>query len=31
MFFARALTAGARMYAPEVFGGAIYTDGELDG
>ncbi len=30
MFFARALTAGARMYAPDCFGGAIYADGELD-
>lgn len=31
MLFARALTAGARRYCPDVFGGAIYATGELDG
>ncbi len=30
MLFARALTAGARMYAPDCFGGSIYAEGELD-
>ncbi len=30
MFFARALTAGARMYAPDCFGGSIYAEGEID-
>jgi hypothetical protein len=30
MLFNRALTAGARMYAPDCFGGSIYGDGELD-
>jgi hypothetical protein len=30
MLFARALTSGARMYCPDVFGGAIYAEGELD-
>ena len=29
MVFARALTAGARMYCPDVFGGAVYAQGEL--
>ena len=29
MLFARALTAGARRYCPDVFGGAIYTPEEL--
>jgi hypothetical protein len=31
MLFARALTDGARTHCPDVFGGAIYGDGELDG
>ncbi len=31
MLAARALTAGARMYCPDVFGGAVYGEGELDG
>ena len=30
MLFNRALTAGARMYAPDCFGGSIYAEGELD-
>lgn len=29
MLFARALSNGARWYAPEVFGGAVYAQGEL--
>lgn len=29
MLFNRALTAGARMYCPDVFGGAIYAEGEI--
>lgn len=29
MLFARALTAGARRFCPDVFGGAIYTPSEL--
>jgi hypothetical protein len=31
MLQARALTQGARMFAPDCFGGAIYGDNELDG
>ncbi len=31
MLFNRALTAGARMYAPDCFGGSIYAEGEIDG
>ncbi len=30
MLFARALTDGARTHCPDVFGGAVYADGELD-
>ena len=30
MLFARALTAGARRYCPDVFGGAVYTPEEMD-
>jgi hypothetical protein len=30
MLFARALSAGARMYAPDVFSGAIYDPSELE-
>lgn len=30
MLFARALTNGARWFAPEVYGGAIYHRGEID-
>lgn len=30
MFYARAITNGARWYTPDVFGGAIYTPDELD-
>lgn len=29
MLFARALSNGARWYCPDVFGGAVYTDGEV--
>ncbi len=29
MLFNRALTAGARMYAPDCFGGSIYAEGEI--
>jgi hypothetical protein len=29
--FARALTNGARTYCPDVFGGAIYYEGEIEG
>ena len=31
MLFSRALTAGARMHCPDVFGGAVYGAGELNG
>jgi hypothetical protein len=31
MLFARAVTDGARTFAPDVFGGAVYGEGELDG
>ena len=30
MLFNRALTQGARMYAPDCFGGSIYAEGEID-
>ena len=31
MLFARALSNGARWFAPEVFGGAVYGEGEISG
>lgn len=30
MLFARAISQGARWYAPDVFSGAVYAEGELD-
>lgn len=30
MYFARAMTAGARAHCPDLFAGSIYTSGELD-
>lgn len=29
MLYARALSKGARMFCPDVFGGAVYAEGEI--
>ncbi len=30
MLFARAISNGAKWYTPDIFGGAVYTDGEIE-